>query len=131
MIMALLIATSNFSVLRNFANQSAVLARFLTFTLAEKCRRIPCRIAVFPLDPQPELIRRTFASFIPALALKLESVERYVLGNRVILVTSMITLITAWHSISAVNERSFCQRVSLFFMTLVQTCVFSLIRAPK
>ena len=71
MIMALLIATTNFPVLRNFANQSAVSARFLTFTLAEKCRRIPRRIVVFPLDPQLELIRRTFASFVPALAIKL------------------------------------------------------------
>ena len=58
-------------------------------------------------------------------------VQRHVLGNRVILVTSMITLITAWHPIAAVHERSFCQRVSLFFTTLVQTCAFSLTRVLK
>ena len=131
MIMALLLATSSFPVLHNFAKQSAVLARFLTFSLAEKCRRIPRRIVVFPLDPQPELTRRTFVSFMPALALKLESVERHVLGNRVILVTSTISLITAWHLIPAVQERNFCQCANLFFTILVQTCVFSLIRAPK
>ena len=131
MIMALLIATSNFLVLRNFAKQSAVLARFLNFNLAEKCHRIPRRIIVFPLEPKPELIRRTFVSFMPALALKFESIERHVFGNRVIFVASTITLITAWHLIPAVQERSFCQCANLFFTTLVQTCVFSLIRTPK
>ena len=121
MIMALLIATSNFPVLCNFAKQSAVLAWFLTFSLAEKCRPIPRKIVVFPLEPSTELMQRTFVSFMPALALKLESVERHVLGNCVILVSSTITSITAWHLIPAVQERSVCQHASLFFTTLVQT----------
>ena len=47
----------------------------------------------FPLEPQPELIPKTFVSFMPALALKLESVKHHVLGTHVIPVTLTITLI--------------------------------------
>ena len=120
-----------FSHPQQFREATCSLTRFLTFSLAEKCRRIHRRIVVFPLEPSTELMRRTFVSFMPALVLKLESVECHVLGNRVILVTSTITLITAWHLIPAVRERSFCQRASLFFTILVQTCVFSFTRALK
>ena len=67
---------------------------------------------------ESELLQKTFASFMPALVLKLESVERHVFGNCVILVTSTITLITPWHLILAVQERSFCQHASFFLQPL-------------
>ena len=130
-ILALLIATSNFTVHRTFIKQGPKTARALNFSHAAKCHQLPGRTIASLLDPQSELLQKIFASSTPALAIKLATVERHVLGSRVSLMNPMIQIIIDWHLTPATLNRGLqsCTVRSLSFTTPVLTCVFFLTRA--